>query len=84
MAQSLDRTQLTGHERTFAPDEFIVSKTDVKGHITYANEVFLRISGFDEEEVIGAPHSLVRHPDMPRCVFKLLWETIQAKKEIFA
>ncbi|MBT5458706.1 MAG: PAS domain S-box protein [Rhodospirillaceae bacterium] len=84
MAQQIDRVSLTGHERTFDSDEFIVSKTNLKGNITYANNVFLRIAGYREDEVIGAPHSIVRHPDMPRCVFKLLWDQITAKKEIFA
>lgn len=75
---------LTGHERFFQPDEIIVSKTDLKGHITYANRVFLRVGGFEEKEIINAPHSILRHPEMPRCVFKLLWDTIQEKQEIFA
>ena len=74
----------TGRERTFAEDEIIVSKTDLKGVITYANPVFIRVSGYSEEELLGAPHNIIRHPDMPRCVFKLLWDTIQAGKEIFA
>ncbi|MGY0831338.1 PAS domain-containing protein [Azospirillum argentinense] len=75
---------LTGFERTFDPGELIVTKTDLKGRITYANRVFLRISGYDEHEVIGAPHNILRHPDMPACVFKLLWDTIGAGREIFA
>jgi len=74
----------TGRESPFGEEELIVSKTDLKGRITYANDVFLRVAQFPLKEVIGAPHSLIRHPDMPRCVFKLLWDTIQAKKEIFA
>lgn len=76
--------QLTGVERTFEEDEIIVSKTDLKGHITYANEVFLRLAGYSEDEVMGAPHALIRHPDMPRAVFKLLWDTLATGKEIFA
>lgn len=84
MASKIDRQNLTGHQRTFGTDEFIVSKTDLKGNITYANDLFLRMADYSEAEAIGAPHSLVRHPDMPRCVFKLLWERIEAKKEIFA
>jgi PAS domain S-box-containing protein len=71
-------------ERTFGEDEIIVSKTDAKGRITYANHVFLDVAGFRESEVLGQPHSIVRHPDMPRCVFKLLWDTLDAGKEIFA
>jgi PAS domain S-box-containing protein len=74
----------TGIECPFGEEELIVTKTDLKGHITYANDVFLRLSKFSLKEALGAPHSLIRHPDMPRCVFKLLWDTIQAKKEIFA
>lgn len=71
-------------EHKLGRDEIIVSKTDLKGHITYANSVFLRIAQFSEAEVLGAPHSLIRHPDMPRAVFKLLWDTIEAGHEIFA
>jgi PAS domain S-box-containing protein len=74
----------TGVERPFGEEELIVSKTNLKGHITYANDVFLRLSKFSQKEAMGAPHSLIRHPDMPRCVFKLLWDTIEAKKGIFA
>ena len=64
--------------------DFIVSKTDLKGHITYANKVFKEFSGFEESEFLGKQHNLIRHPDMPRCVFKLLWEHIQSGQEIFA
>lgn len=74
----------TGIERTFGDEEIIVSKTDVHGRITYANDVFLRVSGYTEAEVMGAPHSLIRHPAMPRSVFKLLWDTIESGREIFA
>lgn len=76
--------QPTGKERRFRADDFILSKTDPKGRITYANETFLAVSGFREEEVLGAPHSIVRHPAMPRCVFHLLWETISSGRELFA
>ncbi|WP_188259300.1 PAS domain-containing protein [Azospirillum tabaci] len=75
---------LTGQERTFHRDEIIVSKTDLKGRIIYANDVFLRISGYGEAELLGQPHNIVRHPDMPRCVYKLLWSRIEAGSEIFA
>lgn len=77
-------TFLTGVERTFAEHEIIVSKTDLKGRITYGNEVFFRLAGYTEKQTIGQPHSMIRHPEMPRCIFKLLWDTIQANKEIFA
>jgi PAS domain S-box-containing protein len=74
----------SGVERTFGTDELIVSKTDTKGVITYANDVFLRLSAYPEDEVIGRPHNLIRHPDMPRVVFKLLWDTLKDRQEIFA
>ncbi len=76
--------QPTGTERTFGEEEIIVSKTDLKGRLTYANRVFLEIANYEEKEVLGQPHSMIRHPDMPRCVFQLLWDTLQSGKEIFA
>lgn len=77
-------TELTGVERFFDDDDIIVSKTDLKGRITYANKVFLDVSGYKEKEVLGQPHSMIRHPKMPRCIFKLLWDCLIAGKEIFA
>jgi len=79
-----DNKNLTGVERSFAADDLIVSKTDKTGRITYANEVFIRLSGYQENELLGQPHSLIRHPEMPRAVFKLLWDTIESGSEIFA
>jgi len=73
-----------GKEEFFNEDEIIVSKTDTKGNITYGNEVFIRLAKYEEEELLGAPHNIIRHPDMPKAVFKLLWDTIQAGKEINA
>ena len=81
---STPRIQPTGIESHFGKDEIIVTKTDRKGLITYANDVFQRVSGYSEEELIGQQHNIIRHPDMPRCVFKLLWDTIEGGKEIFA
>ena len=80
----INKTKLTGVERLFDRDEIIVSKTDLKGLITYGNRTFVRMSGFEEKELIGAPHNILRHENMPRCVFKLLWDTIQDGREIFA
>jgi PAS domain S-box-containing protein len=74
----------TGLERAFAEDEIIVSKTDLKGRLTYVNDVFVRVSAFDEEALIGRPHNVIRHPDMPRALFRLLWETLEARRELFA
>ncbi len=61
-------------------DELIVSRTNLQGVITFANQTFAEISGYSPEELIGKPHNIVRHPDMPTSVFHTLWETIQAKK----
>lgn len=76
--------QPTDREMVMRDDDFIVSKTDLKGRITYANKVFAEFAGMDESEYLGKQHNVVRHPDMPRCVFKLLWDHIQDGKEIFA
>ena len=62
-------------------DELIISRTDLSGKITYANETFCDISGYHEDELLGKSHNIVRHPDMPSAAFKDLWETIKAKKQ---
>ncbi len=80
----MTRPTPTNKEKTFGKDEIVVSKTDLKGNITYGNELFIKLSGYSEEELLGAPHNLIRHPDMPAVVFKALWDTIQAGSEIFA
>jgi len=71
-------------EIKFDQDEIIVSKTDLKGRLLYVNDVFARVAEMTTEEVIGEPHNIIRHPDMPRAVFKLLWDHIQKGQEIFA
>lgn len=80
----MKRPAPTGRERSFAEHEIIVSKTDLKGRITYVNDIFCRVGLYEEDEVLGQPHSIVRHPDMPRAVFHLLWQRIQSGEEIFA
>jgi PAS domain S-box-containing protein len=65
-------------------DDFIVSKTDLKGNITYCNEIFIKFAGLSEKELLGKPHNIIRNQDMPKVIFKLLWERIKDKKEIFA
>jgi len=69
---------VTGVEYPLRDDVAIVSKTDLKGRITYVNPYFIEVSGFTEEELLGAPHNLVRHPDMPPEAFADLWETLKA------
>ncbi len=71
-------------ERVLKDSDFIVSKTDVKGRITYGNEIFIEMSGYSEKEILGKPHNILRHKDMPKIIFKLLWDRISNKEEIFA
>ena len=73
-----------GREVFFGDNDIIVSKTDLKGRMTYTNRVFLDIAGYTERECRSEPHSMIRHKTMPRCIFKLMWDTIQAGSEIFA
>lgn len=73
----------TRRETLMKEDETIISKTDTKGKITYANRTFMRISQLNEDEVLGIQHNVIRHPDMPRAVFKMLWDTLQAGDEYF-
>jgi len=72
------------NERVMREDDFIVSKTDLKGRITYGNRIFIEFSGYTENELLGAQHNIIRHPDMPRAVFKLLWDRLEQKQEVFA
>lgn len=67
------------------PDEgYIVSKTDPKGIIKYGNRLFVSMSGYPKNELIGKPHNILRHDDMPKAVFHLLWEKVKNGQEIFA
>ena len=76
--------QPTGVERNFADDDFIISMTDTKGVLTYVNDIFLDISDYTEGEVVGQQHNILRHPDMPRCIFDFLWKTIPTGDELLA
>ena len=71
------------NRRDLGENDFIVSKTDIKGRITYANRIFMDIAGFPESELLGVQHNIIRHPDMPRGVFKFMWDTIKAGDEFF-
>ena len=75
--------QPTTVERFMREDDFIVSKTNAKGIITYGNPIFIEFSGYTEDELLGSQHNIVRHPDMPRSAFKLVWDTISAGEEFF-
>jgi methyl-accepting chemotaxis protein/aerotaxis receptor len=73
-----DNGPVTGIETEVGEGEVLVSRTDIGGRITYANPAFVRVSGFTEAELLGQPHNLVRHPDMPREAFRDLWATVKA------
>ncbi|WP_304546243.1 PAS domain-containing protein [Sulfurimonas microaerophilic] len=62
----------------------ILSRTDLKGTIKYCNKYFQEISGYSEHELIGAPHNIIRHPDMPKVIFKLMWERLKQNQDILA
>ena len=68
-------------ETSVPEDELIISRTDLKGNITHANELFCTISGYEIDELIGKPHNIVRHPDMPKSIFKNLWDTLKEQKQ---
>lgn len=68
------------NEIKLSQDILIVSETDSKGIIRYANDDFCKIAGYSREELIGQPHNMVRHSDMPKAAFKDLWATVQAGK----
>ena len=71
---------VTNVERPFPDGKYIVSRTDLKGIITYADDTFVEVSGFSREELIGKNHNIVRHPDMPPAAFAWAWETIRADR----
>jgi PAS domain S-box-containing protein len=70
-------------EKKFNDNEMIVSMTDAKGIITYANDIFCKMAEYDLEEVIGKPHNMLRHPDMPKVVFKLVWKNLLAGRNFY-
>ena len=74
----------TAGERFLDEGDLIVTKTDLKGRLIYTNDVFLKISAVTEAQALGRAHNLIRHPDMPRGIFRLLWDTLTAGEELFA
>ena len=84
MTQLYGNKSLTGIEKNLSTDEIIVTKTDLDGKISYGNRTFYKFSGFDEGECLHSQHNIVRHPEMPRSVFKLFWDTLKSQNEIFA
>lgn len=72
---------VTNNEVTYDDEDLLISKTDTKGKITYCNEVFMRVAGYSEHEMLGQPHNMVRHPDMPAEAFQDLWNTVREGRE---
>jgi len=66
------------------PKDILITRTDHAGVMDYGNESFLRVSGYSKEEVIGSNHNLVRHPDMPKVIFHLMWKNIKKRQNITA
>ncbi len=81
---SLKRPALIDEEIELNHKKYILSKTDTRGVIEYGNEYFVEISGYQEEELVGQPHSIIRHPDMPKVIFKFLWSRIKNRQDITA
>ena len=74
----------TGIERQFGDSEILVSRTDKEGYITYCNAFFRDLTGYGNISLLGQPHNCVRHPEMPRSIFKIMWDELEAKKDVFA
>ena len=74
---------ITDKEKVMSDNDFIVSKTDTKGFITYCNRIFVEMAGWSPRELIGANHNIIRHPHMPKIAFKIAWDLISQKKEFF-
>lgn len=80
----MKREELSGTERVLKESEIISTRTDHRGVIKFINPMFTRVTGFTKEETIGKPHNIIRHPDVPRCVYKLLWDEIKQGNKFFA
>ena len=80
----MERPTPTDVEREVTAIDMIVSKGDAEGNITYANPIFFKISGYTQGELLGQPHAILRHPDMPKVIFKYLWDNLEAGKDVTA
>ncbi len=69
---------VSGNERVLSTEAFLVSETDEKGNILFANDNFCEVAGYTVDELIGKPHNIVRHSDMPKAAFKDLWDTVKS------
>ncbi len=79
-----DRPKPIDEEIKIPSEEVLISVTDPKGIITEANDVFIKVSGYSREELVGAQHNIIRHPDMPRTMFKIVWDHIKDRENVMA
>jgi len=79
----MSKSKVTKIEIKLNDNDFIVSKTDSKGKITYCNEIFMKIAAYNESELLNSNHNIIRHPDMPKVAFKLAWDLISKGEEFF-
>ena len=80
----MTRPQPTDIEHEVKSVDLIVSKSDAQGNITYVNPIFVKISGYSQASLLEKPHAILRHPDMPKVIFKYLWENIQEGRDVVA
>jgi len=80
----MSRPEPTNNEKIVTSVDLIVSKSDAQGNIAYANPIFMKISGYTQGELLEQPHSILRHPDMPKVIFKYLWDNLKSGKDVTA
>jgi len=80
----MEKPTPTEIEKEVTSIDLIVSKADSEGKITYVNPIFIKISGYSQGELFEKPHSILRHPDMPKVIFKYLWENLQQSNDVVA
>ncbi|MHB8919517.1 MAG: PAS domain-containing protein [Halothiobacillus sp.] len=79
----MEKTLITDHERVLLRSEIISSRADYRGIITFVNPVFLKVTGYEKGEVLGQPHNMIRHPTVPRAVYRVMWDVIKAGEQFF-
>ncbi len=79
MSSEKKKLTVTEDGEVLYDDLYLLSQTDEKGIITYVSQSFCKVAGYEEKELMGQPHNIVRHPDMPRTAFKMLWDAVQTK-----
>ena len=80
----MGRPTPTDNEIMLKPVDIVVSKSDEEGNIEYCNPIFIKLSGYNKKELLYSPHAILRHPDMPKVVFKFLWDELKKGNEVHA